>query len=535
MKNQFDTIVIGSGIGGMTAASILAQFYNQKVLIIEKHFTFGGLTHEFKRKGAVFSAGFHYIGGMDEGSNTKKIFDVVTNFEVAMKKMPDDYDTFVYPDFTFKASSNQKKYNTALQEKFPSEAKAIENYFKDIFRYNTLFTLCVAKKAVPSNIRPFISFAQKCYELFMPDRINPSLTLQQYLNKLFKDENIKALLASQWGDYGVIPSQGAMLMHSVIATHYIKGSWYPKDGTEKIGNAVKCIVENRGGEIILANGVEKLLMDGNNAIGVQLQKLTKEGTDKFYANNIISNIGADLTYNNLLPASGLVLPKIQAKIKGLTSKENFLSLFLTLNVSPAEFGCNGGNLWWYKYTDHTKNISSVNATDFPTAMYVSFSSLKVDKPEKYTLDVMTIVPYNDFNQWENEKWMKRGDEYNQLKNSTADKLIEQLNEIYPGIKEQIEFAEVATPLTIQNFTGRTAGSSYGLAHTPERFQQTWLSTYTPVKNLFLSGQDVSSAGIVGAMMGGVSAAGATQGATGYIKVMAKIMKYWAKNIKSFDV
>ena len=93
---EFDAIVIGSGIGGLACASIMAKLRKWRVLVLEQHFKLGGFTHTFKRPGAwSWDVGLHYVGEMGEGMAGRRLFDFITDGEVKWNPMPDVYDVFV--------------------------------------------------------------------------------------------------------------------------------------------------------------------------------------------------------------------------------------------------------------------------------------------------------------------------------------------------------------------------------------------------------------------------------------------------------
>lgn len=91
---------------------------------------------------------------------------------------------------------------------------------------------------------------------------------------------------------------------------------------------------------------------------------------------------------------------------------------------------------------------------------------------------------------------------------------------YPGFEELIEYSELSTPLTIEHFDGSDRGAAYGIPCIPERLDQDWIAAKTPIKNLYLTGADTLSPGIMGAMMGGVKTAGLLQGPLGFFNIMA---------------
>ncbi|NMB81868.1 MAG: NAD(P)/FAD-dependent oxidoreductase, partial [Ignavibacteria bacterium] len=206
--NNYDVIIIGSGMSGLSAASILSKLFKKKVLVLERHFKIGGFTHIFKRKGEHgeyhWDVGLHYVGQMNPGSPTRAMFDFVTDGNLNWKKMPDPYDVFIYPDFKFRAMEGENYLKADLIKLFPDESTAINNYFSDLKtinrwagRYNFGLTLKPAARKLSSHL------LSKGAELAL-------MTVKNYLDKNFRDEKLKAVLTSQWGDYGLPPSQSSM-------------------------------------------------------------------------------------------------------------------------------------------------------------------------------------------------------------------------------------------------------------------------------------------------------------------------------------
>lgn len=101
-ETTYDVIVIGSGLGGLTAAAILAKLHKKRVLILERHYVIGGLTHVFRRPGNhEWDVGIHYVGEVGKGSTMRAVFDFITSGQLEWAQMPDEFDKFVYPDLTF--------------------------------------------------------------------------------------------------------------------------------------------------------------------------------------------------------------------------------------------------------------------------------------------------------------------------------------------------------------------------------------------------------------------------------------------------
>ncbi len=115
----FDLIVIGSGRGGLTVASLMAQLKSWRVLVLERHFRLGGFTHSFTRPGhRAWDVGLHYVGGMHRRDDPR-IFDLITAGAVQRQPMPSPFEKFVYPDFTFDVPDNERQVPRGADRSIP--------------------------------------------------------------------------------------------------------------------------------------------------------------------------------------------------------------------------------------------------------------------------------------------------------------------------------------------------------------------------------------------------------------------------------
>ncbi len=163
----------------------------------------------------------------------------------------------------------------------------------------------------------------------------------------------------------------------------------------------------------------------------------------------------------------------------------------------------------YPSIDHEGNVARfAQDLDAPFPMlYISFPSAKDPEwdahyPDKSTVEVLTMGPWEPFAQWAGTTWQKRGAEYEALKQKLQARLLEALYEQLPQLRGALMYAELSTPLSTSWFQQALQGEIYGLDHDVERFRQDWLHPVTPVPGLYLTGQDVVSAGVGGALMGG---------------------------------
>ena len=284
IENKFDVIVIGSGIGGLTTASLLAQLANKRVLILERHFKLGGFTHTFSRKGIYeWDVGLHYVGQMGVGEPTRAVFDFITGGKVDWNPMPDIYDRYVFPDFTFDVQTGSENIKADLINQFPNEQPAIEQYFVDlnkVFRWMGKYSFT---QLMPLAFRPFVQLARKFGSKLA------LMTTGEYMDTHFTNERLKAVLVGQWGLYGLPPEVSAFVVHAMLIFHYLDGGFYPVGGSAMIAESIIPIVESQGGKTLENHSVDKIIIEKGRAVGVRVtHKKGRELIEKtFYADVII--------------------------------------------------------------------------------------------------------------------------------------------------------------------------------------------------------------------------------------------------------
>ncbi len=513
---NFDAIVIGSGIGGMTVASLMAQMRDTRVLVLERHFKLGGFSHSFTRPGhRSWDVGLHYVGGMDAAEPSRQLFDLVTARGVQWRKMVSPFEKFVYPDFTFEVPDSETRYRQALIARYPFERSAIETYFKDIRAAAKWYGVRIMAQAMPASVGRLVRLVNGRRDALALK------TTAGYLEERFRDPQLRALLASQWGDYGLPPSESAFAIHALVAGSYLGGGYYPVGGAGTIAKSIADIVTAHGGECLVNRRVNEILVSNGSAVGVRTTSGRSEGdAEEFFAPLVVSDAGAYTTFCRLLPPS-VPIP-FRADLEERAAGHSFVTLYLGFKDNPATLGFRGENHWIYDGYDHDALFRdrSLVLAGRPRACYLSMQSLKDPEARAHTAEIISFVDYEAVETWKDEPWRNRGGEYEELKRRIADGLIDFVDRRYPGFKALVDYREVSTPLTVETFTGHRRGSVYGVPATPERFRLHYLGVETPVRNLYLTGADVASLGIVGAMMGGVVTSARLMGNLGLFRIFA---------------
>ena len=519
LAENYDSIIIGSGMGSLTSAAILAK-EGKKVLVLERHYTAGGFTHIFKRKGFEWDVGIHYIGEVQRDTSViKKLFDYITDAKLKWADMGDVYDKIIIGDKEYDFVKGVQNFKEKILSYFPDEKNAIDNYVDLVFKaiktsqkfYMDKALSPLLSKIIGGKMRePFYKFSDK--------------TTYEVLSSITKNKELIKVLSGQYGDYGLPPKQSSFVMHAAVARHYFAGGSFPIGGSSEIAKHIDTVIEKAGGTILISAEVDEILIKNNKATGVKMKD------DKvFLAKNIISGAGIMTTYNKLIPTEVAEKHQLKQQLQSVKRSVSHACLYIGLNGSPEELKLPKTNYWIYpdkiEHDTAVDNYLKDVDSEFPV-VYVSFPSAKDPDwsnryPGKSTIDIITLLPYNGFENWDGTRWMKRGEEYNVLKEKIAKRLLEVLYKHIPQAKGNIEHYELSTPLTTKHFINYDEGEIYGLDHTPKRFRQRFLKPKTPIKNFYLTGQDIVTAGVAAALFSGVITTSAMTSKNIIKKVMKK--------------
>jgi all-trans-retinol 13,14-reductase len=511
----YDAIVIGSGIGALSFASIMAKLRKWRVLVFERHFKIGGFTHTFSRPGGwTWDVGVHYVGEMGQGMTGRRLFDFITDGRVDWSPMPDVYDVFVYPGLTIKVPKGRENFERVLVEAFPAEKQAIGKYFRDVKRAANWFSRHIMAMVTPPPVNWIVRAINRVSEK------SALQTTQQYLEGHIRDPRLRAVLASQWADYGLPPGRSAFVAHAVIVNHYLNGAWYPAGGAGEIPKAASSVIQAAGGELLPGHEVTRIILDDGRAVGVEVQP--KKGREQprmeFRAPVVVSDAGAWNTFTRLLPGGAIPFrAELETPPEGLEAVE----LFLGLKRDPRDVGFRGENYWIFSSFDHDLMCAARDALldgQAPMA-YLSFPSLKDPRAQSHTAEIVAPFSYRALDGFRSEPWKRRGADYESAKKRITESLLDLVEWQHPGFRELIAYAELATPLTFEYFTGAPSGTVYGYPATPEKFRKTWLTPRTPVRNLYLTGTDAAVLGVMGAVMGGVATASTLLGSAGFLEII----------------
>jgi phytoene dehydrogenase-like protein len=490
---DWDAIVIGSGLGGLTAAAYLTT-NGLRTLVLEHHYVAGGNAQVFRRKALrgkksfEFDVGVHYVGDCEpEGLIPAILRGVGLEGKIEFLEMnPDGFDTLIFPGLTFRVPKGWDRYRERLIAAFPDEETGLHH------------CLDVLQRQAPD---------------FMQWAMRP-------LSELFDDcglsQKARAVLGAESGAYGSPPSRAPVIVQAGLLDHYLKGAYYPKGGGQMLPGHLVDVIRSHDGEVRVRARVERILVEDGHALGVRLAT-----GEEFRAPIVISNADVKRTFLELVGEEHLA-PEKAAILRDYRMALPIFCVYLALDIDLSEQVPNT-NFWYYTTFDIEGIYQDCYQGRIPSelGLFITMASVKDPHtqriaPDGFTsLEIMSWVP-PDYRLWggiedgptAGEKYHNKP-EYRAYKDELTDLMVAGAQEVLPGIKDHIIWKEAATPITQEHYTRSTGGTSYGLEIATDQFGPHRPPPKTEIDGLFLAGAStIFGHGIVGVMRGGVGCASA---------------------------
>ncbi|EOD10786.1 hypothetical protein EMIHUDRAFT_459817 [Emiliania huxleyi CCMP1516] len=503
VPEQLDTIVIGSGAAGLTAAALLAK-RGQRVLVLEQHDVAGGCTHTFEERGFEFDVGLHYVGDI-----LGVLLNAVTSGVIEWAPTGRLVDEVYFGDDVVPILSPKAAFLAELRRRFPSEGAALHSYSWRVLLAHVWLGAHLGLKVLPAALAAPLLRA-----------LGGMQTTQTALERLTGSPKLRHVLSYIWGTYGVPPSRSPFAFHLLAAR-------------------IVPTVLKAGGAVLVRAPVTSLVCDEAGAVrGVVVRgRLALRAAHASFS----SLTRATTTFCHLVPppqrhrlapllASIRDAPPVSPPASTETQVEPslaFLYLFLGLSAdggggAGGSGGSGGGlprhNIWKFGGWDHERGselpprLDDV-AADHPLLLFLSSPSAKDPAweqrhPGKQVVLALAPTRFEYWAEWRDGRIHKRGEAYDRLKRALTERMTEEVLRLLPQLRGRVEYCDLGTPLSSNFYLGTRHGEAYGLAHTPARFAQPWLTPRTPLPGLYLAGQDVATDGVTGGVISGFMAAGA---------------------------
>ena len=500
-NNEFDVIVIGSGMGGMTTATALSRM-EHRVLLLERAQTIGGLTHTFSRDGFSWDVGLHYCGMFGHDEPGDKVLDWLSRETVKFQSIGTVYDTIHFPDgFEIAVGRPAEAYKSELKERFPDNAEEIDAYFEALVSGEEAIRLVSAERSLPKPLR-------SAHRRWNKKKIERwcGRTTSEVIGEYISDPRLAAVLSAQWGTYGGIPEQSSFGIHALIIRHYLEGAGYPVGGAGSIAAGLVPVIESAGSSARPETMVDEILINDGRAIGVR----TISGQE-FEAPAIVSAIGAGETVDRLLPRE-ISEQEWAVEIAAMKPSICHFEMFLGFEGDIEKLGATRSNHWFFESWDTNDGLWT-NTKNPIQMMFVSFPSLKDAKhdpgpSQRQTGQFMVLTDWPTVADFALGGAEEDPDKWAAFKDDVQARMLAFFANKFPALAPLVVCRVFGTPLATAKFTAHEKGGFYGLETTPRRIMSDALRPRTPVPGLYLTGQDVLTPGIAGSLFSGMLTAAA---------------------------
>ncbi len=517
-REQWDVVVIGSGLGGLCTAAYLCAA-GKRTLVLEAHYVAGGNSQVFRRKHKgreyEFDVGIHYIGecGRD-GLITAALNGLGLAERVVFRPLDSDgYSTLHFPDLSFRIPFGWDRYRARLHESFPSEFEALDAVL------DVMQNVSAAGQRIRRDELAMRDLREDAPE-FLHWGLRPVTEL--FSEKKLSKEAAAVLLGEQ-GCYAVRPSDTPVVMAAGLTDHFLRGAYYPVGGGQVIAGRLIEAIRAYGGEVRTQTLVRRIRIEHGRVRGVVAGKKNR-APQEIDAPVVVSNADLKRTFSELVGAEHWA-PETIERVRSLEMALPLFCVYLGLDIDLRARGMpNSNHFIWGDY-DIEGVYDELDAGQLASkAMcYITAASLKDPEsrhlaPEGFTnLQIMTLVP-REYDVWNVERGPAEGGryhrdaEYRKRKAELVEQLVDTSQQIIPDLREHIVWKEAATPISQERFTRSTGGTSYGIEMSCSQTGPLRVGPSTEIEGLFLCGASTPSGpGVAGVIRGGLVTAGQVLG------------------------
>ncbi len=471
-------VIIGSGLGGLSCGVMLAR-NGYDVTVLEQHYQPGGCLQCFTRKGAKFETGMHFIGSAAPGQTLDKLMRYLRLDDILLSRLdPMAYDIVSINGDTFRFANDREPFIETMAGYFPSERENLTRYYdtvEKISQASSLHSLRYAESDIAVSTH---------YQ---------TVSINAVLDELFHDELLKKVLVGNLPLYAAEKDRTPFSQHAFIMDFYNRSAFRVAGGSDSIARSLIGAIESSGGSVRTRSRVTRILCDDSKATGVEVN-----GEEFIEADIVIADIHPARVMELL--DTRLIRPAFRRRISGIRNTVGGFSVYLKFKENAVPYL----NSNYYSFNRNTPwDCEKYSDTDWPRGyLYMHMC----DSPAPRFASSGVILSYMnmaDVARWQGTSIGHRGEDYERFKVEKAERLLDEVEREFPGLRGGIDSYYTATPLTYLDYTGTQDGSMYGVAKDITLGAACRVPHKTRVPNLLLTGQNINSHGMLGVLVGSI--------------------------------
>ncbi len=471
MMNEFDIIVIGSGLGGLETAVMLSK-EGFNVCVVEKNRQVGGCLQSYVRHGYKLDTGMHYIGSLGSGQVLHQCFSYFGIMDrLRLKKLDEEaFDRIHYAGGVYDYAMGEEAFIETLSRQFPAESGNLRRYVARLSEVGHSISVDNFKKGYVSNSGALSYFG---------------MSASGVIDSLIADERLRNVLAANSVLYGGVYDKSTFYEHAMISYSYMEGAYRCIDGSMHIATSLVDEIRKNGGTVRCDSEVERIMVDGDRVTGVQLK-----GGERIGAKHVISNMHPQLTLD-LLDKNKVIKKAFHTRIRSLENSYGLFTMYLLMKpgvclyVNRNEYIHERESVW---YVRHDRPID---------CCLISMQPMSDDERFANVISVITPMYIDELSEWSDTLPERRGEAYKAFKERKIAELLALMKRHGFDWSDKVEYIYSNSPLSYRDYTGTIDGSAYGILKDYHSPMTCLLSPRTKLQNLYFTGQNINVHGALG--------------------------------------